>query len=334
MLSARVINRFGTSRVSAVSTAMTALALLGFSLSGSFAWMCLCAVPLGLGAGSIDTALNNYVALHYSATHMSFLHCFFGVGVSVSPYVLSLVINGPLGWRGGYRIAFIIQSCIAALLFVTLPLWKKAHGREPGASGEETLRVLSLREIARIPGTKLMWLLFIATCAIECTCSYWGATYLVVRKGMPPEGAARMVTFYYVGFALGRFFSGLLAAKLHSWQIIRKGQIVLGAAVVVLLLPLSPAVAAAGLFLVGLGNGPMFPNFNYLTPESFGGENSQSIIGTQMAFSYLGIMLAPALCGLLGQFIGMGVFPPYLLVFYGALLWGTWRIKRVLGVKA
>ena len=333
MLSSRVIRRFGTGRVAAVSTAMTALALLGFSFSRHFAWMCLCAVPLGLGAGSIDTALNNYVALHYSATHMSFLHCFYGVGVSVSPYILSLVISGARGWRGGYRIAFFIQTAIAALLFLALPLWKRAHGGESGGVEEANTKVLSLREIARIPGTKLMWLMFIASCAVECTAGGWGATWLVEYKRMSVEGAARMVMFYYIGMALGRFFSGVLAARLHSWRIIALGQIVLGVAVVILLLPLSPAVAAAGLFLVGLGNGPMFPNFNYLTPENFGEENSQSIIGVQMAFSYMGIMLAPALCGLLGQTFGMGVFPPYIAVFYLVMVAATWRIRRVLGAS-
>ena len=332
LMSARVINRFGTNKVSAVSTAMTAAALLGFSLSRHFIFMCLCAVPLGLGAGSIDTALNNYVALHYSATHMSFLHCFYGVGVSVSPYVLSLVISGPQGWRGGYRVAFCIQAAIAALLFATLPLWRRAHGREEAGEAGHT-KVLSIREIARIPGTKLMWLMFIASCAIECTCGGWGATFLVEYKHLPAEGAARMVMFYYIGMALGRFLSGVLAAKLHSWQIIRIGQIVLLAAIAILLLPLSATVSAVGLFLVGLGNGPMFPNFNYLTPENFGEENSQSIIGSQMSFSYLGIMLAPALCGVLGQIVGMGVFPPYLLVFYVVMVAATLRVKRVLNVK-
>ena len=330
MLSARVIGRFGTARVSAVSTAMTALALLGFSVSRSFVWMCLCAVPLGLGAGSIDTALNNYVALHYSATHMSFLHCFYGVGVSVSPYILSRVIDGPMGWRGGYRIACFIQAGIAALLFVTLPVWKKAHGGEKGADGEGATKVLSLREIARIPGTKLMWLMFILTCAIECTTGGWGATFLVEHRHMSVEGAARMVMFYYIGFALGRFLSGVLAARLHSWRIIAIGQGVLGAAIALLLLPLPAQLAAAGLFLVGLGNGPMFPNFNYLTPENFGAENSQAIIGTQMAFSYMGIMLAPALCGLLGQAFSMGVFPFCLAVFYIGMLAATRAARRLL----
>lgn len=328
MISARVIERFGTNKVSAFSTGLTAAALLGFSFSGSLIPMCLCAVPLGLGAGAIDTALNNYVALHYSATHMSFLHCFYGIGVSVSPYILSLVISGKYGWRGGYRIAFGIQLFIALLLVFTLPVWKKAHGQEKKASGD-TAGSLTLKEIVRLPGVRLMWLLFITSCAIECTCGGWGSTFLVEYKHMAPDRAAQMVMYYYIGMALGRFLSGLMAMRLGSWQIIGIGQGVLGAALFLLLLPASPYLSAAGLFLVGLGNGPLFPNFNYLTPQNFGEDASQSVIGTQMAAAYLGIMLAPALCGILAQFMGMWIFPFYLLAFYLIMVFATIKAVRL-----
>lgn len=328
MVSARVIERFGTNKVSAFSTGLTAAALLGFSFSGSLIPMCLCAVPLGLGAGAIDTALNNYVALHYSATHMSFLHCFYGIGVSVSPYILSLVISGKYGWRGGYRIAFGIQLFIALLLVFTLPVWKKAHGQEKKASAD-TAGSLTLKEIVRLPGVRLMWLLFITSCAIECTCGGWGSTFLVEYKHMAPDRAAQMVMYYYIGMALGRFLSGLMAMRLGSWQIIGIGQGVLGAALFLLLLPASPYLSAAGLFLVGLGNGPLFPNFNYLTPQNFGEDASQSVIGTQMAAAYLGIMLAPALCGILAQFMGMWIFPFYLLAFYLIMVFATIKAVRL-----
>ena len=330
MVSARVIRRFGTNLVSAFSTAMTAAALLGFTLSGNFWLLCLCAVPLGLGAGAIDTALNNYVAIHYSAVHMSFLHCFYGIGVSVSPYLLSLVMQGKEGWRGGYRLAFGIQLAITLILFVPLPVWKKAHGQ--GVDGEEEkTKTLTLREISRIPGVRMMWLLFLTSCAIECTCGGWGSTFLVEYKGMAPEQAARMVMYYYIGMTLGRFLSGILAAKMDSWDIILAGQCVLGAAVIVLLLPLQAWFSAAGLFLVGLGNGPLFPNFNYLTPRNFGEDVSQSVMGTQMASAYVGIMLAPALCGVLGQIFGMWIFPCYLVVVYVGMLAATHTIRRILG---
>lgn len=332
LISAKVISLFGTNKVSAFSTAMTAFALLGFSVSANFLLLCLFAIPLGLGAGAIDTALNNYVSLHYSATHMSFLHCFYGIGVTVSPYILSLVINSNAGWRGGYRIAFAIQLCIAVILFLTLSIWKKAH-RQDSAGTEQTVKTLPFKEIARIPGVRLMWCLFITSCAIECTCGGWGSTYLVEYKHMDAVTAARMVMLYYMGMALGRFLSGVLAARLSSWQIIRIGQWILGIALVILILPVPASISAAGLFMVGLGNGPMFPNFNYLTPQNFGTDISQSVMGTQMAMSYIGIMLAPAVCGVLGQFINMGIFPVYLLVFYITMITATKRVKNVLGAS-
>lgn len=329
VMSAKIIRLLGTNKVAAVSTAITAAALLGFSFSENLPAMCLCAVPLGLGAGAIDTALNNYVALHYSARVMSFLHCFFGIGVTISPFILSQVIGGKAGWRGGYRIAFIIQLAITALLACTLPVWGKVHPVTEAGPQKRT-KDLRLGEIARIPGVKLMWVLFIASCAIECTCGNWASTFLVEYKHVPAERAARIVMFYYAGMTLGRLLSGLLAAKLDSWKIIRLGQITLGAALALLLLPGAPEVAAAALFLVGLGNGPLFPNFNYLTPRNFGEEASQSVMGTQMAASYVGIMAAPAVCGVLGQWIHMGIFPFYLAAFYLMMLAATRRVKRVL----
>lgn len=331
MFSAKVINRFGTNKVSAFSTAMTASALIGFSFSGNLWLLCLFAVPLGLGAGAIDTALNNYVAVHYSAMHMSFLHCFYGIGVSVSPYIMSLVIGGKSGWRGGYRVAFRIQLCIALLLVFTLPIWKKVHPQK--VEEQEDVRTLTLKEIVRIPGAKTMCCLFFTTCAIECTCGGWGSTFLVEYKHMAADQAAKMVMFYYIGMALGRFLSGILAIRLNSWQIIKIGQCVLGGALLLLLFPLSPIVSAIGLFLIGLGNGPLFPNFNYLTPQNFGEDVSQSVMGTQMASAYVGIMLAPALCGILGQLINMSVFPVYLLVFYLIMIIATRKVKRVLNIS-
>ncbi len=328
MLSATIINRFGTGKVSAFSTALTAAALVGFSFSGNLWFFCLFAIPLGLGAGAIDTALNNYVAVNYSATHMSFLHCFYGIGVSASPYIMSLVIGGRFGWRGGYRAAFIIQLCIALLLFFTLPVWKKVKPQKD--EGQQGAKTLTLKETIKIPGVRIMCCLFIATCAIECTCGGWGSTFLVEYKHIAAGQAAQIVMFYYIGMAAGRFLSGVLAAWLNNWQIIKIGQGVLGVALILLMLPLSPAVSAAGLFLVGLGNGPLFPNFNYLTPQNFGEDVSQSVMGTQMAAAYVGIMLAPAACGILGQLISMGIFPVYLFIYYLIMTAATRKIKCVL----
>lgn len=329
VISSKIISRLGTNKVSAYSTLLTALALLGFSFASNLWVMCFWAIILGIGAGAIDVALNNYVAIHYSATHMSFLHCFYGVGVSVSPYILSLVIAGNFGWRGGYRIAFAIQLIITLLLFLSLPLWRKAHGGE-NESEENTHKDLSFGSVLKIPGVKMMCSLFIASCAIECTCGGWGSTFLVEYKHLPAEKAAQIIMIYYIGMTLGRFLSGVLAAKLHSWKIIKLGQIVLGLALLLLILPGGVYLCALGMFLIGLGNGPLFPNFNYLTPENFGSDISQSIIGIQMASAYIGIMIAPTVCGLLGQVFGMVIFPFYLIVFYAIMIPVTIRIKTVL----
>ncbi len=329
VISSKIISRLGTNKVSAYSTLLTALALLGFSFAPNLWVMCFWAIILGVGAGAIDVALNNYVAIHYSATHMSFLHCFYGVGVSVSPYILSLVIADNFGWRGGYRIAFAIQLIITLLLFLSLPLWRKAHGGE-NESEENTHKDLSFGSVLKIPGVKMMCSLFIASCAIECTCGGWGSTFLVEYKHLPAEKAAQIIMIYYIGMTLGRFLSGVLAAKLHSWKIIKLGQIVLGLALLLLILPGGVYLCALGMFLIGLGNGPLFPNFNYLTPENFGSDISQSVIGIQMASAYIGIMVAPTVCGLLGQVFGMVIFPFYLIVFYAIMIPVTIRIKTVL----
>ena len=329
VISSKIISRLGTNKVSAYSTLLTALALLGFSFAPNLWVMCFWAIILGVGAGAIDVALNNYVAIHYSATHMSFLHCFYGVGVSASPYILSLVIAGNFGWRGGYKIAFAIQLIITLLLFLSLPLWRKAHGGE-NESEENTHKDLSFGSVLKIPGVKMMCSLFISSCAIECICGGWGSTFLVEYKHLPAEKAAQIIMIYYIGMTLGRFLSGVLAAKLHSWKIIRLGQIVLGLALLLLILPGGVYLCALGMFLIGLGNGPLFPNFNYLTPENFGSNISQSVIGIQMASAYIGIMVAPTLCGLLGQIFGMVIFPFYLILFYAIMIPVTVRVKTML----
>ena len=308
VISGRVIRRFGTGRVAAASTAMTAAALLGYSLCGSFWFFFLWAVPLGLGAGAIDTGLNHYVSLHYSAAQMNFLHCFYGVGVSISPYILSKVLAAAGGWRSGYRIAAALQLAIALLLFSTLPLWARAHGRQAQElqHAEKTVGFLAA---ARLRGVREMCLLFLASCGIEALCSGWASTFFVEARGMAPAGAARAVTFYYVGIALGRFGAGLLATRLGSWTIVRVGLGVLAAAMALLLVPGPDWLAAAGLFLVGLGNSPLFPNFTYLTPANFGPQAAQAAMSVQMATSYLGSMALPVAFGLVSQRVGLWLFP-------------------------
>lgn len=328
LFSSRVIAKYGTNKVTAVSTAMTAAALLGFSVSGSFLPLCFLAIPLGLGAGAIDSGLNNYVALHYTSSQMSLLHCFYGIGITISPYLMSRLLVTSAGWRGGYRVAFFIQVGIALVLFLTLPLWKKVGGKE--AQEEAPVKVLSLRELSKIPGVKNMWLLFLTSCGIENATNCWGSTFLVEAKGMAPDQAAKVMIFYFVGFTLGRLLSGILATRLSCWKIIRMGMLVMSAAVLLLLLPLPGFAVVLALFLLGMGNSPLFPNFTYLTPQNFGADISQSVIGAQMAASNTGFLAAPLLCGLLGQIFGMGVFPIYLAVLFVCLGFGVAHIQKTM----
>lgn len=329
LLSARVINRFGTAATTAVSTCLTAVALFGFSVSQNLLWLCLFALPLGLGAGAVDSALNNYVALHYRASHMSFLHCFYGVGVSLSPYLMSLALGDAGDWRGGYRTAFYLQAGIAVVTLLSLPLWGRAHPASPGEA-EEKPQTIRLRELAKMPAVRQVWGVFIGSVAIESTCGAWGSTFLVNSKGLSAETAAMVVTFYYLGMTIGRFLSGVLATRLSSWRLIRLGQGVLLLALVLLALPLPPAVACVALFLVGLGNGPLYPNLVHLTPQNFGREISQSVMGTQMAVAAASMMLLPPVFGFLAQAFGTVLFPYYLLVMYAVMGGMTWKLIRSL----
>ncbi len=325
LFSTKVIARLGTSKVTAISTSLTAIALLGFSCSHSFLWLCLFAIPLGIGAGSIDTALNNYVALHYNAMQMSFLHCFYGIGVTVSPYLMSLALSESLNWRGGYRTVFYIQLVIAALSFLSLPLWKKVKSVQ---QEEETVQVLPLLQMIR---RKKIWAscgVFAGISALESTCLIWGSTYLSETIGLSADMAAALITFYFAGMTLGRFFSGLLSLKFSDWKIIIIGQVTILTAVCILLLTDHTAPAVFGLFLTGLGNGPVFPNMTHLTPVLYKKETSQSIIGIEMAFSNLSIMLTPVLFGFVSGIMGTEIFPVFLAVMF-VLMAGCTIILRI-----
>ena len=313
MTSAKLINRFGTGKVTAISTLLTALAMLGYSNSHSFIFILLCALPLGLGAGAIDTALNNYVAIHYSASHMNFLHCFYGIGITISPYVLAKTMAVERGWSKGYFIAFIIQLSITFFMFVALPLWnKQGSGME---EAEEQVEVLSMKEIIHTKGVKAMWSLFFFSCAIECTCGSWGSTYLVEMNGLSPESAATKMMLYFVGVAAGRFLSGVISKCLSVYKIISICICFIFAGMVTLFISTGGWGIIVGLFLIGLGNGPLFPNFNYITPILFGESKAPSIIGSQMMVASLSFMIVPILFGQIARFAGLWVFPVAICLF-------------------
>ena len=313
MFSTGILNKFGTAKVTAFSTAMTATALLGFSKAPSFWFMIPLAILLGLGAGAIDSGLNNYVALHFKASHMNFLHCFYGVGVSLSPYLMSQALSD-VGWRGGYRYAFYVQSVITLLLIVSLPMWKKTSSADEAE--EEKGISLSLLQMAKRSDVRVVWIIMLATNAIEYACGVWGSTYLVAEKGFEAKHGALALTVYYAGMSVGRFVSGLLSGKINTWKRIGIGCAVLAPATIIMLLPVHGAVTVAGLFLIGLGNGSIYPNMIHLTPHNFGKEASQAIMGSQIAFAYIGVMLAPPAVSLISGLIGIKVYPVLLAVLY------------------
>ena len=313
MFSAGILNKFGTAKVTAFSTAMTAAALFGFSVVPSFWFMIPLAVVLGLGAGAIDSGLNNYVALNFKASHMNFLHCFYGVGVSLSPYLMSYALTNT-GWRNGYRYAFYVQAIITLLLIISLPLWKKTVSAQQ--QEEEKGVNLTLVQLAKKAEVRHVWVIMLVTNAIEYACGVWGSTYLVKEKGFQAEDGALALTVYYVGMSVGRFVSGLLSGKVSTWKRIAIGAVVLAPAVVIMLLPLPGAATVVGLFLVGLGNGSIYPNMIHLTPHNFGKDVSQSIMGSQIAFAYIGVMLAPPAVSLISGTFGIGVYPVLIAVLY------------------
>ncbi len=308
---------------------MTAFALLGFSLSKRFALLCLCAVPLELGAGSVDAALNNFVALHYKARHMSWLHCFWGIGASLGPVIMSFSLGQRQSWSHGYRVISLIQFALLAVLLATLHLWKKAASTKDG--GEDAQRhAVPIGRLIRLPGAKQVLLAFFCYCAIETTVGLWGSSYLVAIRSISSETASSWISLYYLGITFGRFFSGFLAIKLKHKQMVELGQLLIGAGVAALMLPIPGRFPLIGLFLVGLGCAPIFPSLLHETPRSFGSGNSQPMMGLQMACAYIGTTFVPPLFGLLGANVSYGLLP----AFIGLLLLIMIYMVRVLYRKA
>ena len=315
MFSARLINKFGTSKVTAFSTLLTALALLGFSFSNSIWWLLVLALPLGFGAGAIDAALNNYVATHYKSFAMNCLHCFYGVGVTISPYIFSFTLMDNNNWRLGFRVIFLIQITIAIVCFATLSIWSKVKKKEP-EKNDFTPQTLSFWQMAKMRPVRLAWVVFFSTCALEFLCGTWGCTFLVKTRGLTESSAAGLITLYYLGITMGRLLSGIISKKLSCGGILTLGFSLVAIGVASLFVNLPPWAIGTGLFLIGLGNGPTFPNLTHATPKIYGRERSQSIIGTQMASCNLGILFMYAVSGPLFQGISFKVFPYFALVSY------------------
>ena len=307
----RLTRRLGTGKVTAISVAITAAALFGFSVSRSFWILCLWAIPYGLGAGSVDASLNNYVALHYKSRHMSWLHCMWGVGASAGPYIMGFVLERGMEWNNGYRIISVVQAVLTAVLLFSLPLWKK--GGEMGGDRQPAGRALSLGEIFRIPGALQIIACFFCYCALEQTTGLWASSYMTLYRGISAETAASFTGMFYIGITAGRALSGFITMRFSDTQMIRMGQAVIGAGVLTMLLPFGKSPLLIGLVLIGLGCAPIYPCIIHSTPSLFGADRSQAIIGVQMASAYVGSCLMPPLFGLLARAVSVSLFPWYLL---------------------
>ena len=304
--------KYGAGKVTAVSVGMTAVALLGFSFSDAYWQLLLWAIPYGLGAGSVDACLNNYVAIHYESLHMSWLHCMWGLGASAGPYIMSYVLTNGQIWNMGYRYVGILQVVLSALLFLSLPLWKKTSGVTSSTMQEEP-ESLSLPEILKIPGAKEVLVMFFCYCALEQTAGLWASSYLVMHKGILEEIAAQFGSLFYIGITVGRFISGFITFKLNDDQMIRLGQGIIGIGILTMFLPLGDMAALAGLVIIGLGCAPIYPCVIHSTPDHFGADKSQSIVGMQMASAYVGTLCMPPLFGLIANHINVALLPVYLL---------------------
>jgi len=303
----------GTGKVTAISVAMTATALFGFSASSEFWMLCLWAIPYGLGAGGVDAALNNYVALHCRSWHMSWLHCMWGVGAATGPYIMGMALEMGKGWPAGYHIIAVMQVVLTIILFASLPLWKERKDEVQADSGHKR-KPLSLREIFRIPGAREILVAFFCYSAVEQTCGLWASSFLNLSKGISAEQAASFGAMFFIGITVGRAINGFFAMRMHDESMIRMGQVLILLGIVTVMLPAGDAVALAGLILIGLGCAPIYPCIIHSTPTHFGKDKSQAIIGVQMAAAYIGTMLMPPLFGILANHLSISLLPIYLLV--------------------
>lgn len=320
----RLTKKLGTGKITLISVTLTAIALFGFSTSTSFAMLCIWAIPYGLGAGSVDASLNNYVALHYESKHMSWLHCMWGIGATLGPYIMGISLIYGTGWNGGYHYIGLVQLILVTFLLFSLPLWtKKKMSTVQNTSSQEfhETNVLSLKEIVSIPGAKEVMLCFFCYCALEQTTGLWASTYLTLHKAISPETAASFASLFYIGITVGRAISGFATLKFNDNQMIRFGQIFIAIGIIAMLLPGPAILSLVGLIIIGLGSAPIYPCIIHSTPINFGAERSQAIIGVQMACAYIGTCLMPPLFGIIANRISIILYPIFLLLILVLMIW-------------
>jgi len=325
----RVISRFGTGRVTAFSVLLTALALFGFSLSRAFWMLCLWAVPYGLGAGAVDAALNNFVALHFASKHMSWLHCFWGVGASIGPYIMSYSLALKNSWERGYATIGIFQIILTVILLFSLPVWRKKEEQKRGSRTDKPDH-LRIYEALRIKGVKQVLIAFFGYCALETTTGLWASSYLVLHRGIEVKAAAGWTSLFYLGITVGRFLNGFVTDRLGNRNMIRIGLFIITVGLLAVILPVQIGfVTLVGLVLIGLGCAPIYPCIIHETPRNFGPENSQAIIGIQMASAYAGSTFMPPLFGALANFVTIALYPVYLSLFLVLMFVMTERLNRL-----
>ena len=314
LFSDKLIRKLGTGVVTAISVALTAAALMGFSYSDSFVMLCLWGIPYGLGAGSVDAALNNFVALHYKSHHMSWLHCFWGVGATAGPYIMGYCLTNGFRWNTGYQAIGIMQIVLVACLIASLPLWKIKWK----SSGEEVLHdnvAISIKDTLKLPGAKSILTAFFCYCALEATTGLWASSYMVLYKGIDAKTAAKWASLFYLGITVGRLICGFVTDKLGDRKMVRIGQALALIGILLLFIPFGDFMVLAGLVLIGIGCAPIYPSLIHETPENFGADKSQSIMGIQMATAYVGSTFMPPVFGFLAAKITISLYPVYLLVF-------------------
>ncbi len=325
LLSDRVTRLWGAGKVNAFSVLLTAVALFGYSTSGSFGELCLWAIPYGLGAGAVDAALNNYVALHYRSHHMSWLHCMWGIGATLGPYAMGYALAHEMGWTGGYRMISFVQLGLVAILFASLPLWKRHANPENSRQGSHPL---PLRKALGIAGAKEMMLCFFCYSAVEQTTGLWAASYLNGARGFSAEISATFAGLFFVGITVGRALSGFATMRFSDDRMIRLGIGLIACGIVFLLLPVN-ALSLAGLVVIGLGCAPVYPCIIHSTPARFGAENSLAFVGIQMASAYIGTTLMPPLFGLVARNFSISLLPVYLILFLSLMFCMHSKLTRI-----
>ena len=314
LFSNKLTKKYGTKWVTTISVFLTAFALFGFSYSNSVGMIILCAIPYGFGAGAIDAALNNYVALHYSSRHMSWLHCFWGVGTIISPFVMSYALSNS-NWQLGYRIIAFVQIGIGLILLFTIPIWK-TNNSDINKDNHST-KSLGIIDVLKIKGVPSLLLGFFSYCAAESTAMAWSCTYLVEAKHIDEPTAAAFASSFFIGMTVGRFLGGFIMDKLGDKKMILLGISVLAIGIMLMLIPTnSNLISLIGLIITGLGCAPIYPCIIHSTPYNFGAENSGAIIGIQMACAYLGSTLMAPLFGVIGNSLGFNLFPIYIPYTY------------------